>query len=338
MLIDLRSDTFTLPVPGMREAMLSAPLGDDVFSEDPTVNALEAKTAALFGMEAAVFCPSGTMTNQIAIKCHTEPGNEMICDKTSHVYIYEAGGIAFHSGCQVRALEGHRGRITASGIEECINPDDVHRPETRLVSLENTTNRGGGACYDDSELQRIRQLCDQKGLRLHLDGARLWNALVARKEDPRRYGALFDSISVCLSKGLGAPVGSLLLGRTDWIRKARRVRKLMGGGMRQAGILAAAGLYALDHHRDRLEQDHLHARMIESALAEKSFVTLTMPVETNILIFDVHGAYTPRQFAEYLKERGVLCIPISATQVRMVTHLGVEPRMIDHLNGLIRKM
>ena len=241
-MIDYRSDTVTRPTPAMQEAMRDAPLGDDVFGEDPSINQLEAKTAALFGMEAALFCPSGTMTNQIAIKCHTQPGDEVICDESSHIYQYEGGGIAFNAGASVRLLHGDRGRLTADLVKAAINPDDVHKPVSRLVSLENTCNRGGGACYDFSEIQRMSALCSQQGLAFHLDGARLWNALVAKNETPLAYGQAFDSISVCLSKSLGCPVGSLLLGKKDFIRKARRIRKVFGGGMRQAGMLAAAGM------------------------------------------------------------------------------------------------
>ena len=219
----------------MLEAMFKAEVGDDVFGEDPSVNQLEAITAEMFAMEAALFCPSGTMTNQIGIKCHTQPGDEVICEKMSHVYIYEGGGIAFNSGSQVKALEGNRGRLTAEQITEAINPDDVHKAKTSLVSLENTANRGGGSCYDFNDFQLIKEICLQNKLSLHLDGARLWNALVAKEESPKQYGEVFDSISVCLSKGLGTPIGSLLLGKRDYIKKARRVRKVFGGGMRQAG-------------------------------------------------------------------------------------------------------
>ena len=278
MITDLRSDTFTKPSPAMLEAMFKAPVGDDVFSEDPSVNQLEAMSAQLFGMEAALFCPSGTMTNQIGIKCHTQPGDEVICDKVSHVYIYEGGGIAFNSGSQVKALDGDRGRITAEQVIESINPDDVHKAKTTLVSLENTANRGGGSCYDFSEILRIKEVCLQNKLNLHLDGARLWNALVAKNEDPKQYGEIFDSISICLSKGMGAPVGSLLLGNNDYIKKARRVRKVFGGGMRQAGYIAAAGIYALENNIERLAEDHQHAKQIATALSKKDFIGKIMPV------------------------------------------------------------
>jgi threonine aldolase len=243
MITDLRSDTFTKPSPAMMEAMMTARVGDDVFGEDPSVNELEAMSAAMFGMEAAVFCPSGTMTNQIGIKCHTEQGDEVICEKYSHVYQYEGGGIAFNSGCSVRLLDGQMGRITANQVQEAINPDDVHKARTTLVSLENTANRGGGSCYEFADIQSIKAICLQNNLKLHLDGARLWNALVAKGETARQYGEVFDSISICLSKGLGTPLGSLLLGDAAYIKKARRIRKVLGGGMRQAGFMAAAGTY-----------------------------------------------------------------------------------------------
>ena len=315
----------------MLEAMFKAPVGDDVFGEDPSVNKLEAMSAEMFGMEAAIFCPSGTMTNQIAIKCHTQPGDEVICDKVSHVYIYEGGGIAFNSGCQVKALEGDRGRITAEQVAEAINPDDVHKARTRLVSLENTANRGGGSCYDFTDFQRIKEICSKNKLNLHLDGARLWNALVSRREAPNQYGKIFDSISVCLSKGMGTPVGSLLLGDSDFIKQARRVRKVFGGGMRQAGYMAAAGIYALENNLERLADDHDHAKQIAGALTMKDFIGKIMPVETNIIIFEVKGTYTPKSFCKKLEEQDILCLSISNTQVRMVTHLDFTKEMLKNL-------
>lgn len=318
--------------------MMDAPVGDDVFGEDPTVNQLEAFAAEIFGMESALFCPSGTMTNQIAIKCHTQPGEEVICDKLSHVYIYEGGGIALNSSCQVKPIDGNRGRITAEQVIEAINADDIHKPRTSLVSLENTANRGGGSCYDFNDIQNIKDVCLKYNLGFHLDGARLWNAILTNKEKPKSYGDVFDSISICLSKGLGAPVGSLLLGKTAFIKKARRIRKVFGGGMRQAGYLAAAGIYALENNIDRISEDHLHAKQIAAALVKKEFIGKIFPVETNILIFEVIGAYTAASFAEYLKQEDIYCIPISATQVRMVTHLDVTAEMIKRLVGIIEKM
>ena len=322
----------------MLEAMFKAPVGDDVFGEDPSVNKLEAMSAAMFGMEAALFCPSGTMTNQIAIKCHTQPGDEVICDKVSHVYIYEGGGIAFNSGCQVKALDGNRGRINAEQVMQSINPDDVHKTRTRLVSLENTANRGGGSCYDFAEFQQIKEVCLKNKLNLHLDGARLWNALVARNEKPKQYGEIFDSISICLSKGMGTPVGSLLLGKSDFIKQARRVRKVFGGGMRQAGYMAAAGIYALENNIDRLADDHHHAKQIAAALGKKDFIGKIMPVETNIVIFEITGSYTPKSFCKKLAEHDILCLSISAMQVRMVTHLDFTKEMLNKLIEVIEAL
>jgi threonine aldolase len=338
MKTDLRSDTFTKPTPTMLEAMFKAPVGDDVFGEDPSVNKLEAMAAELFGMEAAIFCASGTMTNQIGIKCHTQPSEEIICDKLSHVYIYEGGGIAFNSSCQVKALEGTNGKITAEQVTEVINPDDIHRAKSSLVSLENTANRGGGSCYNFTDIQQIKYVCLKNNLKLHLDGARLYNALVAKNETPKQYGEIFDSISLCLSKGLGAPVGSLLIGKRDYIKQARRVRKVFGGGMRQAGYLAAAGIYALENNVAKLQADHDHAKQLAEALRKKDFVGTIMPVETNILIFEVKGNYTPKSFVEYLQKHDVLCMAISPTQVRMVTHLDVTTEMVQKLIEIIGTM
>ncbi len=328
-MIDFRSDTVTRPTPGMLNAMYNAPLGDDVFGEDPTINQLEHFTAALFGMEAGLFCPSGTMTNQIAIKCHTQPGDEVICDHLSHIYQYEGGGIAFNSGCSVRLLEGDRGRITAKQVLGAINPDDIHKPISTLVSLENTANRAGGSCYDFQEIQFIRQVCDQHQLKLHLDGARLFNALVAKNETCKQYGEVFDTISICLSKGLGAPVGSLLLGPASFIKKARRYRKVFGGGMRQAGMLAAAGLYALEHHVQRLQEDHQHTQLLADTLRQKDFVGEILPVETNIVIFEVKGRFTAPDLVTTLKQSNILALAISPTQIRLVVHLDITPAMIE---------
>jgi threonine aldolase len=338
MITDLRSDTFTKPTPAMLEAMFKAPVGDDVFGEDPSVNQLEAMAAEMFGMQAAIFCPSGTMTNQIAIKCHTQPGDEVVCDKVSHVYIYEGGGIAFNSGCQVKPINGDRGRITAEQVTQAINPDDPHKARTKLVSLENTANRGGGSCYNFTEIQRIKEVCLNNKLSFHLDGARLWNALVAMKETPKQHGEIFDSISICLSKGMGAPVGSLLLGKTDLIKQARRVRKVFGGGMRQAGYLAAAGVYALENNISRLADDHEHAKQIAIVLSKKEFVGAIMPVETNIIIFEVTGSYKAKQFCDKLREYDILCLPISANQVRMVTHLDITKEMLKSLLTILESL
>lgn len=337
-MIDFRSDTVTRPTPPMLDAMMRAPVGDDVFGEDPSVNHLELMCHTLFGMEAAIFCPTGTMTNQIAIKCHTQPGDEVICDRLSHVYQYEGGGIAFNALASVRLIEGDRGRITAEQVAEAINPDDVHKPVSRLVSLENTANRGGGSCYNFSDIQAIKKVCLQNNLKLHLDGARLFNALVAKNETCKQYGEVFDSISICLSKGLGTPVGSVLIGTKELIKKARRIRKVLGGGMRQAGFMAAAGIYALEHHVARLAEDHRHAQQIAAALKEKDFTGEILPVETNIIIFEVKGRYSAQALAAKMKEEGIFVIAISPKQVRIVVHLDIHPadvqRTIQVINSL----
>ncbi|HEY0040744.1 MAG TPA: low-specificity L-threonine aldolase [Flavisolibacter sp.] len=329
MMIDYRSDTVTKPTKEMHEAMCSAPVGDDVFGEDPSINELERLTADMFGMEAALYCPSGTMTNQIAIKCHTQPGDEVICDVSSHIYQYEGGGIASNSGAQVKLINGDRGRITAGQVTESINADDVHKARTTLVSLENTSNRGGGSCYELEEIRGIRKVCDEHGLMLHLDGARLFNALVAKNESAKDYGDVFHSISICLSKSLGCPVGSLVIGSNDFIRKARRIRKAFGGGMRQAGYLAAAGIYALQNNISRLQQDHDHALLLTDALRKKEFVDTVLPVETNIIIFSVKAPFTPQSLVAKMKEKNILWYAISPTQVRIVTHLDISPQMIQ---------
>lgn len=327
--IELRSDTFTKPTPNMLTAMMNAAVGDDVFGEDPSINALEQMAANMFGMEAALFCPSGTMTNQIAINVHTQPGDEVICEEGSHIYFYEGGGIGKNSGCQARLIKGNRGQITAAQIAEVINPDDVHRARTRLVSLENTCNRGGGSCYNLNEIAEIRNLCNAHGLSLHLDGARLMNAIVAQNEDPLTYGKLFHSISLCLSKGLGAPVGSVLLGSKEFIKEARRVRKVMGGGMRQAGFLAAAASYALENQVERLSIDHAHAKKLGMVLSELNWVDSVLPVETNIVIFAIKMPATVKQVSDYLLQYNIRVSAMSSTQIRMVTHLDVSPEMID---------
>ena len=335
MIVDFRSDTVTRPTPAMREAMFSAKLGDDVFGEDPSINELENLCASMFGMEAAIFCPSGTMTNQIAIKCHTQPGDEVICDESSHIYQYEGGGIAFNSGASVKLLAGDRGRVKAEQVEKAIQPDDVHRPISRLVSLENTSNRGGGSCYEIKDLEEIKAICKKYGLSFHLDGARLWNALVAKGQTARQYGELFDSISVCLSKSLGCPVGSLLLGDTAFIKKARRVRKVFGGGMRQAGFMAAAGIYALKHNIERLEEDHRHAKMIGEALQQKGFINQVLPIETNIIIFELKPGMSAKELVEKMKATDILAYAIAPDRVRLVVHLDITPAMVARTTELI---
>jgi threonine aldolase len=335
MVIDYRSDTVTRPTPGMLEAMMKAPVGDDVFGEDPSINQLESLGASLFGMEAGIFCPSGTMTNQIAIKCHTQPGDEVICDESSHIYQYEGGGIASNSGASVKLLYGDRGRVTAEQVKGAINPDDIHRAASRLVSLENTSNRGGGSCYNWEEILKIREVCNEHQLAFHLDGARLWNALVAKNETAKQYGETFDSISICLSKSLGCPVGSLLLGTKETIRKARRIRKAFGGGMRQAGFIAAAGIYALEHHIDRLKDDHRHALQIANAISTRKWLKELLPVETNIIIFELKETGGAPQLVATLKENGILAYAIAPSRVRLVVHLDISPEMVKRTIDII---
>ena len=334
MIIDYRSDTVTKPTPAMLEAMMKAKVGDDVFGEDPSINELENMAANMFGMEASLFCPSGTMTNQIAIKCHTQPGDEVICDESSHIYQYEGGGIAANSGASVKLLQGNFGRITAEQVAAAIQPDDPHRANSSLVSLENTSNRGGGSCYDFQEIKKIQAVCKEKNLAFHLDGARLWNALVAKKsagsggETPKQYGETFDSISICLSKSLGCPVGSLLLGKKDFIKKGRRVRKVFGGGMRQAGFIAAAGIYALQNNIERLADDHAHAKQIAKSIVTKEFVQQVLPVETNIIIFELKNSLTAPDLVAKLKEHSILAYAISPNRVRLVVHLDISKEMV----------
>ena len=329
MNVDLRSDTVTKPTTGMLEAMFKAKVGDDVFGEDEAVNELEQKAAAIFGMEAGLFCPSGTMTNQIAIKCFTQPLDEVITDQTSHVYRYEGGGIAFNSAASVRLLNGYRGIVTAEMIEPEINAENLHYPHSSLVVLENTVNRGGGSCYTLEQIKPIAALCKQKGLRLHLDGARIFNALAYTGDKAADYGKYFDGISVCLSKGLGAPVGSVLLAGKETIKYARRVRKVLGGGMRQAGFLAAAGIYALDHHVERLKIDHAHAQILAEALAKCPQVTNVLPVETNLILFDT--IEPAAQFLEKLNAHGIQALVTASHRIRFVLHLDIHPEQVEYV-------
>lgn len=338
-MIDFRSDTVTKPTKQMLEAMLQAKVGDDVFGEDPTVNELEEYAANLFGMQAALFCPSGTMTNQIAIKVHTQPGDEIICDNLSHIYQYEGGGIAVNSACSVKLINGNYGKINAKQVAENINNiNDVHKPISKLLSLENTSNRGGGSCYHFDDFIAIKEVCTQNNLMLHLDGARLFNAIIYKNESAKQYGKVFNSISICLSKGLGAPIGSLLLGDKNFILKARRVRKVFGGGMRQAGIIAAAGLYALQNSIQRLSTDHHHAQLIATALRQKSFVTNILPVETNIIIFEVAEKYTAKELIATLYKNNILAFAIAENQIRLVLHLGITTEMVEETIQLIQKL
>ncbi len=334
-MIDLRSDTVTKPTAEMLSSMIQIPLllgvGDDVYGEDETVIKLQELLAEMFGMEAGLYCPSGTMTNQIAIKVHTQPGDELICSDNSHVYKYEGGGIASNSGVQAKIIQGDRGRITAKQIEESINAEDIHFPTTRLVCLENTSNRGGGSVYDFEEIKNIRKLCTEKKLSLHLDGARIFNALIESDYSAKDIGENFDSISVCLSKGLGAPIGSVLLGTKEFIYKAKRVRKVFGGGMRQAGFIAAAGIYALQNNIERLKDDHANAKKIAEVLKNKSFIKELLSVETNIIIFKIISPEKATHFQEYLKQNNILCGKISSDQLRFVFHLDINDAMVNEL-------
>jgi threonine aldolase len=328
MIVDLRSDTVTKPTPAMLDAMFNAKVGDDVFGEDETVNSLEEKAAAIFGMEAGIFCPSGTMTNQIAIKCFTNPMDELIADQTAHVYRYEGGGIAFNSAVSTRLLNGDRGILSANMIAPEINAENVHYPRTNLVVLENTVNRGGGSCYKLSQIEPIARLCQEKGLKLHLDGARIFNALVATGDKAIDYGKYFDGISVCLSKGLGAPVGSVFLADKETIKYARRVRKVFGGGMRQAGFLAAAGIFALDHHVDRLKVDHSNAQLLATELEKYNWVKSIMPIETNIIVFETIQPAT--LIADKLAVFGIKALTTGLNTVRFVLHLDITSEQIDY--------
>ncbi|EHQ29245.1 threonine aldolase family protein [Mucilaginibacter paludis] len=336
MTVDLRSDTITKPTPGMLEAMMAAKVGDDVFGEDETVNALEEKLAGLFGMEAGMLCPSGTMTNQIAIKCFTQPLDELIADQTAHVYRYEGGGIAFNSAVSTRLLNAPRGILTAGMIEPEINAENIHYPHTSLVVLENTVNKGGGSCYTLKDIEPIAALCKQHKLKLHLDGARIFNALTQTGDSAASYGQYFDGISVCLSKGLGAPVGSVLLADQATIKYARRIRKVLGGGMRQAGFLAAAGIYALDHHVERLKIDHAHAHILAGELSGLSWVTHVVPVETNIVLFDT---VEPAEIVlAKLEEKGIKANSTDKHRIRFVTHLDVHADQVEYAVACLKAL
>ncbi len=338
-MIDFRSDTLTKPSSGMLEAMMKAPVGDDVFHEDPTVNELEQFTAKMFGKEAGLFCASGTQTNQVAINVHVRPGGEVITNVDSHVYKYEGGGIARNSGASVRLIEGNRGRLTVGDVSKWINnPEDVHLPLTQLVSLEDTSNRGGGAIYDFEEIKRISKFCKENALPLHLDGARVMNALIENGVDPKEYGAQFDSISICLSKGLGAPVGSVLIGSKDFIYRSRRVRKAFGGGMRQAGIIAAGGLYALKNNVIRLREDHSNARVLEYTLKKLEWVNDIIPVETNIVVAILKDALKRDKVINQLEENNVKIMAFGPGMLRFVTHLDISSSDMDQTIEVLKKI
>ena len=332
MIIDLISDTVTRPTPQMLEAMMHAKVGDDVFNMDPTVNALQEKAAALFGMEGALFFPSGTMANQTAIKLHTQPGDKLFCDKYAHVYNYESGGAAFHSGVTCKLIDGNRGMFSANQLEEAVaGRPEIYLPYSKLVCIENTTNKGGGACWDFSELKKIKKITKENNLNFHLDGARLFNALIAKNETPQQYGKLFDTISICFSKGLGAPICSILLGSKKNMEKALRLRKLFGGGMRQVGFLAAACDYALDNHIERLADDHQKAKEIGAVLETLSYIAKVEPIETNILIFYVDKNIGELNFVEKMKAKNILLTSMGEGKIRIVTHL-------DYTNEMHQKL
>lgn len=339
MQINLISDTVTKPSYEMLQYMFNADVGDDVYKEDPTVNELEDRVAAIFGMEAGLFFPSGTMANQTAIKLHTQPGDQLIADKFAHIFHFEAGGVSFNSGVSCRLIEGKRGMITAEQVSAQINdPDYFHSPKTSLVCLENTTNLGGGACYEMEEMEKIKAVCDEHGLKLHLDGARIWNALVAKRQNPKDFGKLFDTISVCFSKGLGAPVGSVLLGDKETIKRALRIRKVLGGAMRQSGYLAAGALYALENNIKLLTEDHRRAKELANVLKKKEWVAAVEPVETNILIFSLIPEYSDAVFIEKLKQKNISINAIGNRKLRMVTHLDYREVMHTYVLETLAKM
>jgi threonine aldolase len=339
MEINLISDTVTKPSTEMLKAMFNAKVGDDVFKQDPTVNEFEKIVADLFGMEAALFFPSGTMANQTAIKLNTNPGDQIICDKWSHIHLYESGGASFNSGVNFNLLDGNRGMISMEQVKNGINdPEFYHAPLSKMVSIENTTNKGGGACYDLEELQKIKQVCIDNNLKFHLDGARLWNALIAKKQHPRQFGALFDTISVCFSKGLGCPVGSVLVSDKDTINRALRIRKIFGGNMRQSGYLAAAGIYALHNNISRLEEDHKRAKELGKVLSRLNWVKTVEPVETNIVIFSVNDGIDDKLVIEKLKQKRIGISLMAKNTLRMVTHLDYKQVMHEYVIDALEKI
>lgn len=338
MLIDLRSDTVTKPTKEMLDAMYSAEVGDDVWGDDPTVKALEEKTAALFGHEAALFCPSGTMTNQIAIKVHTQSPGEVVCEETAHIYCYEGGGIAFNSGLSTRLIRGQKGQFTLEQLDAEINAEDVHFPSTQLVSIENTSNKGGGTVWDLDEIERISKFCRDKRIPLHLDGARLYNAIIAQNSSEKDIGKHFESISLCLSKGLACPVGSLLIGSEDFIYQARRIRKVLGGGMRQAGYLAAAGIYALDHNIKRLADDHRKAEKLAQILKSAPFVDEVVTPQTNIVLFKLNKSISTENFVRQMLSKNILVAAMGSQTIRLVTHIDFKQEMINEFEIAIKTL
>ncbi len=341
-MIDLRSDTVTKPTPGMMAAMLSAPVGDDVFGEDPTVNAIERRTAAMFGLEAGLFVPSGTMANQIAVRVHCRPQDEILLETNSHICLWEAGGAAALSGVTLRTIDSRTGDglLGEGDFADKVRPDDMHSVRTRLVCLENTHNRGGGTVYSPDAINAIARWARQHKLAMHLDGARIWNAIVKTGVPAKVWGGMFDTVNVCFSKGLGTPVGSMLLGSKDLIAHARRIRKLFGGAMRQIGFLAAACDYAIDHHINRLADDHANAKIVADAVAEVPGFTLTPhKVETNLVWFEVDSRHgSAKEVADRLKAKGVLVAPLGTRVVRAVTHLDVTREQCEVAATAIRSL
>jgi threonine aldolase len=336
-MINLISDTVTKPTKEMLQAMLSAEVGDDVFGEDPTVNKLESKAANMFGHEAALFCPSGTMTNQIALQVHTSALDEVICDINSHIFQYEVGGYAYNGRLAINTLVGNNGILTGKMIEDAIKPTYDWLPNTKLVVLENTVNRAGGNYYTKNQIAEIAGVCKNNSLKLHLDGARIFNALVESKDTPKELGQLFDSVSICLSKGLGAPVGSMLIGNKEDIKKARRFRKVMGGGMRQAGYLAAAGIFALDNNIEKLKIDNYRAKKVAKLLEKVSFIENIRPVRSNIIIFDLNKG-NAEDFKILMKNNGVLCTGFGPQTIRFVFHLDISNDDFNHISSVIKKL
>lgn len=339
MEINLISDTVTKPTSEMLKAMFDAKVGDDVFKQDPTVNAFEKMVADLFGMEAALFFPTGTMANQTAIKLNTNPGDQIICDKWSHIHLYESGGASANSGVNFNLLDGNRGIITAEQVKEGINdPEFYHTPMSKMVAIENTTNKGGGACYDISELQKIKQVCVDHNLKYHLDGARLWNAMITKKQQPKQFGELFDTISVCFSKGLGCPIGSVLLSNAETMHRALRIRKIFGGNMRQSGYLAAAGMYALQNNINRLEDDHRRAKELGMQLEQCDWVSKVEKVETNIVVFSAQPHIQDQLVIEKLKQKGISISILAKGKLRMVTHLDYRQVMHEYVLENLEKL
>jgi threonine aldolase len=328
--IDLRSDTVTRPTPGMLRAMTSAELGDDVLGDDPTVIALQEKVAALLGKEAAVFVPTGTMANQTAIRAHTEPGDEVVCHEGSHIIHYETGSPAALSGVMVRPLPGERGLFEASDVDGAVRPESSHFARSRLLIVENTHNRGGGAVWPVGQVKRVTDRARAHGLRCHLDGARLWNACAATGLPPAEYAQYFDTVSVCFSKGLGTPAGSAVAGDKATMVRVHRFRKMFGGTMRQTGVLAAAALHALDHHRERLVEDHANATRLAEGLGDIPGLSIALPVETNMVFFDVAPStgVDAAGLCAMLKSLGVLMLPTAARRIRAVCHLDVNAAQI----------